>query len=573
MRQSNMFIPTLREVPSEAEIASHQLLLRGGYIRQIVSGVYSYLPLAHRVLLKIQQIVREEMNRAGAQELLMPAIQPAELWKETGRWDAYGPELMRLRDRHDREFALGPTHEEVITSIVRDAINTYKKLPINLYQIQTKYRDEVRPRFGVLRAREFIMKDAYSFDTDRDGLERSFQAMYEAYKRIFERCGVEFRAVEADAGAIGGSDTYEFMVLSEIGEDTIAFCQNCSYAANLEKAEVVIKETGSGEGIEDQQSLEKAHTPNSKSIEEVSDFLQVDKQRLIKTLLFKVDDRYVLALVRGDHEINDLKLKNLFAGNVIEMASEEDVKKILGVPAGFIGPVQIDREKVTIVADHAVRYIVNAVTGANEQDYHYINVNIERDFTVDRFADIRNITEKDECPKCGGSIRFTRGIEVGHVFKLGTKYSKALDASFLDEQGKKQTMLMGCYGIGISRTMQAIAEQLHDENGIQWPWSVAPFHIHVIPVNVKQDTQREAAEAIYQQLSEEGYDVLLDDRQERAGVKFNDADLIGIPIRITVGGKIDEGLVELKSRQTGEMKLVSVDGISAQVRELVKQLS
>ncbi len=573
MRQSNMFIPTLREVPSEAEIASHQLLLRGGYIRQIVSGVYSYLPLAHRILLKIQQIVREEMNRAGAQELLMPAIQPADLWKETGRWDAYGPELMRLKDRHDRQFALGPTHEEVITSIVRDAINTYKKLPVNLYQIQTKFRDEVRPRFGVLRAREFIMKDAYSFDTDREGLEKSFQAMYEAYKRIFERCGVEFRAVEADAGAIGGSDTYEFMVLSEIGEDTIAYCQSCSYAANLEKAEVVVKEPGTSEDVEDRKPLEKVHTPDSKTIEEVADYLKVDKQQLIKSLLFKVDGRYVLALVRGDHELNDVKLKNLFGGDVIEMATDDEVRQVLNAPAGFLGPVQMNTEEVTVAADHAVRYMVNAVTGGNEKDYHYVNVNIDRDFKVEHFADLRNITEDDSCPKCGDPIRFARGIEVGHVFKLGTKYSEALDASFLDEQGKKQTMLMGCYGIGISRTMQAIAEQLHDENGIQWPWSVAPFHIHVIPVNVKQDSQREAAETIYQQLSEEGYDVLLDDRQERAGVKFNDADLIGIPVRITVGGKIDEGLVELKSRRTGETQLVSINEISAQVRELVKQLS
>ncbi|MBO8170979.1 MAG: proline--tRNA ligase [Bacillaceae bacterium] len=572
MKQSRMFIPTLREVPAEAEIASHQLLLRAGFIRQLVSGVYTYLPLGYRVLRKIEQIVREEMNRAGAQELLMPAIQPAELWKETGRWDAYGPELMRLKDRHDRDFVLGPTHEEVITSLVRDHINTYKKLPLNLYQIQTKYRDEVRPRFGVLRSREFIMKDAYSFDVDREGLDKSFQAMYEAYQHIFTRCGVDFRAVEADAGAIGGSDTYEFMVLSDVGEDTIAYCRECSYSANLEKAEVRVKETGTQEGVEDPLPLEKVHTPDARTVEQIRDFFNISEQQIIKSLMYKVDEQYVLALVRGDHELNDLKLKNLFGGNVIEMATDRDVQTLMGTPTGFMGPVDVNRDKIKVVADHAVKYMVNAVTGANEQDYHYQNVNVERDFTVDQYADIRNITEKDQCPKCGGEIAFARGIEVGHVFKLGTKYSEAMGAKFLDENGKEQVMIMGCYGIGISRTMQAVAEQRHDEDGIQWPWTVAPFHIHLIPVNVKKDIQRETAEQLYQKLQDEGYEVLFDDRAERAGVKFKDSDLIGIPIRITIGGKIEEGLVEVKLRHNGEVYEIPVEELLTRLNKIVADL-
>lgn len=572
MRQKLLFLPTLRDVPAEAEIASHQLILKAGLMRQLVSGVYTYLPIGHRVLRKIMNIVREEMDQAGAQEILMPAMQPAELWKETGRWEAYGPELVRLKDRHERDFVLGPTHEEVVASLVRDDINSYKKLPINLYQIQTKYRDEVRPRFGVIRSREFIMKDAYSFDVDREGLDQSFQAMYDAYMRIFTRCGLEFRAVEADAGAIGGTGTYEFMVLTDIGEDTIAYCTGCSFAANMEKAEVVDKETGPGEGIEDLLALEKVYTPGMKTIEQITQFLGTSPEKVIKSLLYKLDGQYVLALVRGDHQINEAKLKNMFDANVVEMASENEIRELTGSPAGYIGPVGLVGNQLTIVADQAVKSMVNAVTGANEAEFHYLNGNPGKDFSVSKYGDLRNITESDRCPKCNGEVRFARGIEVGHVFKLGTKYSKPMNATYLDAQGKEQVIEMGCYGIGVSRTMQAIIEQLHDDNGIIWPWSVAPFHVHIVPVNMKEDVQREIAEKLYQDLAAEGYEVLLDDRPERAGVKFNDSDLIGIPIRITVGGKAADGMVEVKARKSGEKADVKLEDLSAYLQELSQTL-
>ncbi|MCP1355552.1 proline--tRNA ligase [Aneurinibacillus migulanus] len=568
MKQSKLFLPTLREVPAEAEIISHQLMVRAGLMRQLVSGVYTYLPLGYRVLRKVQQIVREEMDRADAQEISMPAIQPAELWQETGRWDAYGPELMRLKDRHNRDFVLGPTHEEVVTSLVRDNLNTYKKLPINLYQIQTKYRDEVRPRFGVIRSREFIMKDAYSFDTTREGLDKSYDSMYDAYTRIFTRTGLTFRAVEADAGAIGGKGTHEFMALSEIGEDTIAYCTSCDYAANLEKAEVVYKPAA--EESTSQIEMEKVSTPDVKTIEQLMNHFDMEARQMIKALVFKADDRFVVALIRGDHELNDIKLKNIVDANVLTMATEAEMSK-LGVPVGFVGPINLP-DDIEVYADSAVRDMKIAVTGANEKDYHYKNVVPERDFTVTAYTDLRNIIEGDECPRCGGHIAFARGIEVGHVFKLGTRYSEKMGAKFLDENGREQPMIMGCYGIGISRTVAACVEQNNDENGIIWPWSLAPFHIHVVPVNVKNDEQKQLAESLYEKLQNEGFEVLLDDRPERAGVKFKDADLIGLPIRITVGGKAGEGFVECKVRKTGESKDIHIDELMTYVKELADSL-
>jgi prolyl-tRNA synthetase len=564
LKQSNLFLPTLREVPTEAEIVSHQLMVRAGLIRQLVSGVYTYLPLGHRVLRKVQQIVREEMDRAGAQEISMPAIQPAELWQETGRWDAYGPELMRLKDRHNRDFVLGPTHEEVVTGLVRDNLNTYKKLPINLYQIQTKYRDEVRPRFGVIRSREFIMKDAYSFDTSRDGLDVSYQSMYDAYSRIFSRAGLTYRAVEADAGAIGGKGTHEFMALSDIGEDTIAYCTSCDYAANLEKAEVVYRQ-----GAEKQEAvggMEKVPTPDVKTIEQLMNHFHMEARQFIKALVFKADDRFVVALVRGDHELNDIKLKNVLDANVLTMASEAEMNE-LGIPIGFVGPFQLP-DTIEVVADFAVQDMTEAVAGANEKDYHYKNVTPGKDFAIKTYTDLRNIVEGDECPRCGGHIAFARGIEVGHVFKLGTRYSEKMGAKFLDVNGKEQPMVMGCYGIGVSRTVAACVEQNNDENGIIWPWTLAPYQIHVVPVNVKNDEQRQLAELLYEQLLAEGYEVLLDDRAERAGVKFKDADLIGLPIRITVGGKAAEEIVEVKVRKTGEALEIQTSELLERIKAL-----
>jgi prolyl-tRNA synthetase len=567
VKQSKLFLPTLRETPAEAEIASHKLMVRAGMMRQLASGVYTYLPLGYRVLRKVQQIVREEMDKAGAQEIVMPAIQPAELWKETGRWEAYGPELMRLKDRHNRDFVLGPTHEEVVTSLVRDNLNTYKKLPINLYQIQTKYRDEVRPRFGVIRSREFIMKDAYSFDTDREGLDVSYQSMYNAYSNIFSRAGLKFRAVEADAGAIGGKGTHEFMALSEIGEDTIAYCTSCNYAANLEQAEVVYNPDGNKK---DAAEMEKVATPDVKTIAQLMNHFDAEAREFIKAIVFRADDRFVMALVRGDHEVNDIKVKNLVDANVLEMATDKEIAD-LGLPLGFIGPVGLPKG-IEVIADTVVRDSVNAACGANEKDFHYMNATPGKDFQVSQYADLRNVVEGDECPRCGGHIAFARGIEVGHVFKLGTRYSEKMGAKFLDQNGKEQLMVMGCYGIGISRTVAACVEQNNDGDGIVWPWGLAPYQIHVVPVNVKNEDQRNLADSIYESLHKAGYEVLLDDRSERAGVKFKDADLIGLPVRITVGGKAGEGFVECKIRKTGETQEIHIDSLPDFVAEIKKSL-
>lgn len=563
MRQSSTLIPTLREVPADADIKSHQLLLRAGYMRQNASGVYSFLPLGKRVLQKVEQIVREEMDRAGSVELLMPALQQAELWQESGRWYSYGPELMRMKDRHGREFALGATHEEVITSLLRDEVKSYKRLPLNLYQIQTKFRDEKRPRFGLLRGREFIMKDAYSFHASQESLDEVYDKMFAAYSRIFERCGLNFRAVIADSGAMGGKDTHEFMVLSEIGEDTIAYSDTSSYAANVEMAPVVNTYEKSGEA---EKELTKVETPNQHSIEDVAAFLNVEATSCIKSLLFKVDDRFVLVLVRGDHEVNDIKVKNYFEASVVELATPEETKEALKCAVGSVGPIGVS-DSVEVVADHAVKAIANGVCGANEEGYHYTNVN-ERNFNA-TYEDFRFIQEGDQSPDGQGVIKFAKGIEVGHVFKLGTRYSEAMGATYLDENGRNQPMIMGCYGIGVSRTVAAIAEQFNDENGLLWPEAVTPYQVHVIPVNVKNDEQRELGEKLYNELLDNRFEVLLDDRQERAGVKFADSDLIGLPVRVTVGKRASEGIVEVKVRKTGESLEVSVDNLVSTVKELL----
>jgi prolyl-tRNA synthetase len=567
MRQQHYLAPTLRDVPADAEVISHQLMLRAGFIRQLASGVYTYLPLGQKVLRKVQEIVREEMDKAGAQEVLMPALHPAEIWKETGRWGVYGPELMRLKDRHDREFALGPTHEEVITGLIRDEVKSYKKLPMNVYQIQTKYRDERRPRFGVLRSREFIMKDAYSFNHSQESLDESYQKMYDAYSAIFTRCALNFRAVEADSGAIGGTDTHEFMVLSEIGEDTIAYSDHSDYAANIEKAIVITRDYKQVE-VPEVKEMESVDTPGIKTIDSLAQFLNVDPKQIIKSIAFQVDDQVVVALVRGDFECNETKIKNLFHADIVEMLPEDRVVKDLGSIPGFLGPIGLDGVK--IVADWSVKGMTSAVIGANQKDKHLLHASPERDFTIGDYHDLRNIVEGDPSPCGNGTIQFAEGIEVGHVFKLGTKYSEAMGATFLDENGKEQPVIMGCYGIGVTRTVAAIVEQNHDENGIIWPVSVAPFHIHLIVVNAKDDTQRELADQLYDSLQAKGYDVLYDDRNERPGVKFKDADLIGLPLRLTVGKKATENIIECKVRQSGDMDELAVDQLDVFLEEHLK---
>ena len=548
MKQSLTFIPTLREVPSDAEVKSHQVLLRAGFIRQNASGIYSYLPLARKVLFKIEQVIREELEAINAQELLMPAMQSAELWQESGRWEKYGPELMRFKDRHNRDFALGPTHEEVITTLVRDEIKSYKKLPLTLYQIQTKFRDEKRPRFGLLRGREFIMKDAYSFHASRESLDATYEDMYRAYSNIFTRLGLNFRAVIADAGSIGGKGTHEFMVLSDIGEDTIAYSDSSDYAANIEMAEVVVDYKLSEEEM---LELEKVATPDVKTIEEVSNFLNVPASNCIKSLVFKIDGELVVVLARGDHEINDIKLKNALDADSVELAEEAEIKELLGCTVGSIGPVKLPIN-VKVIADNAIKSIRNGVAGANEDGFHYMNVNPERDFAINTYEDIRFIQVGDPSPDGQGVIKFAEGIEVGHIFKLGTTYSEKMNALYLDEQGKTQPFIMGCYGIGVSRILAAVAEQFQDEKGFVWPKQLAPYDVHLVPVNTKDEAQVQLADDLYGLLKSYRYDVLYDDRAERAGVKFADADLIGLPVRVTIGKKAAEGLVEVKFRESGE---------------------
>lgn len=562
MRQSQLFAPTLRETPTEAEIVSHQLLLRAGMIRKSAAGIYTYLPLAQRVLSKIMRIIREEMDREGCQELAMPIVQPAEIWRESGRWDVYGDEMFRLQDRHDREFCLGPTHEEMITTVVKNDVRSYRDLPLRLYQIQNKYRDEIRPRFGLMRGREFIMKDMYSFDVDEAGLEESYQAMYRAYNRIFSRCGLQFRPVEADSGAIGGNASQEFMVLAENGEALIVYCDTCNYAANIEKAisQVVV------DGEVTVKPLEKVATPHQKTIDEVSGFLNIDPSQTIKTLFYGTENGYIAVLVRGNDQVNEVKLGNLIEGNKLYLASAEEINQVFGLPVGFVGPVNLD-PRIKVFADELVGKMHQAVVGANEAGYHLINVEPERDFGAVTYADLRVVKAGETCPRCQGILQEARGIEVGQIFKLGTKYSKALNATFLDESGKSRLMIMGCYGIGVSRTMAATIEQNYDDNGIKWPLAIAPYQVHLIPVS---GDQLEVADNLYNQLADQGVEVLIDDRNERPGVKFKDSDLIGIPLRITVGPKgLAQGEVEVKYRQDGTEERWPLDQVVERVKEFI----
>ncbi|MDQ7093372.1 proline--tRNA ligase [Desulfosporosinus sp. PR] len=570
MRVSQLLNPTLREVPAEAEIISHQLMLRAGLIRKSAAGIYTYLPLGLRVLKKIETIVREEMDIKGGQEVLMPIVQPAELWQESGRWDVYGEEMFRLKDRHQREFCLGPTHEEIITDLVRGEVRSYKQLPLLLYQIQNKYRDERRPRFGLMRGREFIMKDLYSFDRDEAGLDISYKKMYDAYCRIFSRCGLAYRPVEADAGAIGGTGgTHEFMVLADSGENSVVYCPSCHYAANVEKAECQPQVIESADAEVPRQLV---HTPGVKTIEEAAAFLKVPKTQLVKSLLYQGDDKVFLVLVRGDRELNEIKLNNALGGFVsLQLASPEVVQQLLSCGPGSVGPVEAP-ETLMVVADQEVALMENAVCGANKENYHLVGIMPKKEFRIDHVYDLRTIIPGEACSNCGTPLKEARGIEVGQVFKLGTKYSKALGATFLDENGIEKPCVMGCYGVGVSRTMAAAIEQNYDDLGITWPIPIAPYHCILVPISTKDAQVVETAERLYQELQNLGVEVILDDRDERAGVKFKDADLVGYPLRITIGSKtLANGQVELKERKGGETKLVPVEEAAARVKEIIKK--
>ena len=554
MKMSKLLVPTLREVPAEAEIVSHQLMLRAGMIRRLAAGIYSYLPLGLRTLRKVEQIVREEMDRAGAQELLMPALLPAESYQASGRWEVFGESMFKLHDRWGRDFCLGPTHEELFTETVLNEVRSYKEYPLTLYQIQTKYRDEGRPRFGLMRGREFVMKDAYSFDLTQEGLDRSYKAMYDAYCRIFTRLGLDFTIVDADSGAMGGSGSQEFMVKSPVGEDGIAYCDHCGYAANYEKAECIPAEKPFDS---DEKELGKVHTPNAHTIEELTSFMGTEPYVFAKTILYKADDKYIAAMVRGDREINEVKLKNLVgATDDLELAEPAIVRELTNAEVGFAGPIGLE---IPVYADKEVEMMKNFIVGANETDYHYENVNIGRDFKPTLVADIRLIETGDACPRCGEAIKTAQGIEVGHIFKLGTKYSDALGLKALDENGKMSQVIMGCYGIGVTRCISAAIEQNYDENGIIWPDAIAPYQVSVVPVNSKDEEQMKAAEEIYTKLLSSGIEALLDDRNERPGVKFKDSDLIGVPVRIVVGKKIGEGIVEYKERTAKEAEMRTID--------------
>lgn len=577
MRLSEMHLKTLREVPSEAELASHILLLRTGMIRKLVSGVYGFMNMGYRSVRKIEDIIRQEMDAKGGQEILMSAVQQAELWQESGRWYAYGPELWRLKDRNGREFCLGPTHEEIFTDIARADITSHRQLPVNLYQIQTKYRDEARPRFGLMRSREFIMKDAYSFDKDDEGLDESYKKMFSAYERIFKRCGLDCRPVEADSGAIGGSNSHEFTAISEVGESEIAFCESCDMAATLERAEVVdAKPTGSEK---DFLPMEDVHTPDSKTIEDVAKYLGISEDKTMKALLFITynedgeKDKYVAAFVRGDRELNMTKLINALGipEHAIEFADEKEMSAVTGCVGGFTGPVGL--HDCIVVVDSELPGQVNLVAGANKAEYHTKNVNYGRDYKADILVDLKTLREGDACPVCGKPVKTARGIEVGQVFKLGTKYSESMGAYYKDENQKEKPIVMGCYGIGVTRTLAAVVEQHHDENGIIWPISVAPYHCIITLINPKDDVQKELAESIYNSLQGMGVEVLLDDRTERPGVKFKDADLLGIPIRITVGKLAGEGQVEYKLRRDENKTVLSAEEAVAAATQLVSQES
>jgi prolyl-tRNA synthetase len=572
MKMSKLFVQTLREFPSDAEVVSHKMLARAGYIKKLAPGVYSFMPLMWRVLKKVENIVREEMDRAGAQELITPFVQPKELWEESGRWEVYGKELMRLRDRHDREMCLGPTAEEVITSIARDGLKSYKNLPCNLYQIQEKFRDEVRPRYGLLRGREFIMKDAYSFDTNEDGLEKEYQNMAEAYKRIFERCGLETKMVQSDSGAIGGSVSHEFMVITDTdaGENDVFYCDNCDYSANSNHAVSKLPEAVTDGGFSKPEIVD---TPNTTSIEELCSFLHIPATVILKTLVYIADKKPVLALIRGDKTVEETKLMNAVGAIDIRIASPAEIEELMvnkgfNASKGFIGPVGMDG--VTIIADETVKDLKNFVVGVNQADKHLVGANLGVDVRVEKFVDIRLVEKGEICPQCGKPLNVTKGIEVGNIFKLGTKYSKPMNAVFTDVDGKTKPFVMGCYGIGITRTAAAAIERHHDDYGIKWPLAIAPYHVIVVPVNTKDELQVSTAQKIYDELLKAGIEVVLDDRDERAGVKFKDADLIGFPYRVNVGKTIQEGNVELKNRSTGDLNVLTPDEAVKKLVEVIK---
>jgi prolyl-tRNA synthetase len=553
MKQSQIFIPTLRETPSDADVVSHQLMLRAGYIRQISSGVYSYLPLAWRVIQNIENIIREELNAIGGTEMSLPALIPADLWQESGRYETYGPEMMKLKDRHDRDFLLGPTHEETFTKLIRDDIKSYKKLPLHLYQIQTKYRDEKRPRFGLLRSREFLMKDSYTFHDSNESLDEAYSEIWQAYENIFNRLGLNYRSIIADAGSMGGRESIEFIAMSDsdVGEDTIAYSTEGDYAANIEMATSKFKERTN---TEVQLEKEIIDTPNTTTIDELAQFLEVKHTKLLKSVLLVADgEKPVLAIVRGDHEVNEIKVRMAVEAETIEAATDVEIVDLFGgIPAGYVGPVDLP-EEVTIVADRYVKNMVNAVTGANQVEKHYINVTPGRDFEPDLYTDIRLVQEGDLAPDGNGKLKFTTGIEIGHIFKLGTRFSETMDATVLDQNGRPVPVIMGSYGIGISRLLSAITEQYADDKGLNWPASVSPFDVHIVPIKYTNEHQKALTDEITDLFKAEGYEVLVDDRKERAGVKFTDAELMGIPIRITVGKKAEDGIVEVTIRRTGEM--------------------
>jgi prolyl-tRNA synthetase len=556
MRYSQMLLPTTKETPSEAEVVSHQLLLRGGFIRKLTSGIYTYLPLGLAAIQKVAQIVREEMNRAGAQELLMPMVQPADLWRESGRWQKYGTELLRFVDRHERESCLGPTHEEVITDLARRELQSYRQLPKNLYQIQTKFRDEIRPRFGLMRGREFIMKDAYSFDVSNEAAEESYRKMYDAYHRIFTRCGLDFRAVEADTGTIGGSFSHEFMVLARTGEDTLVICEQCDYAANVEKARVVLSDRENNRPAQTQE-LRKVATPGMKKVENVAAFLNVQPKNIIKTMIYIADGEPVAALVRGDREVQPVKLKNLLGATEVELGDDQRVYDMTKLPVGYLGPVNLP---IRMVADQEVMAMTDCVCGANEKQYHLTGVQPGRDFQSAVTGDLRQIADDDSCPSCGGQLRLTEGIEVGHIFKLGTAYSDMMHATFQDSEGQEKSLVMGCYGIGVSRVVAAAIEQNHDENGIVFPLPIAPFQVIILNLGVNSEKITAAADKLYGDLQQRGIEVLYDDRDERPGSKFKDADLIGTPYRVTVGKIFEkEGKVEIRQRRNGSTETVAIE--------------
>ncbi|KUK10535.1 MAG: Proline--tRNA ligase [Clostridia bacterium 41_269] len=571
LRASEYFTPTLREIPSEAEIPSHQLLLKAGMVRKAAAGIYTYLPMGYRVIEKIMKIIREEMNKAGGQELLLPILQPAGIWKESGRWDVYGEEMFRLKDRHGRDFCLGPTHEEIITILVRTEVSSYKQLPLLLYQIQNKYRDEKRPRFGPIRGREFIMKDLYSFDRDEAGMKRSYEKMYQAYINVFNRCGLKYKIVEADTGAIGGNKSHEFIALADTGEAEIVYCDKCDYAANVEIAPCKPSPPKAVKNVSF-NNKELVHTPGLQSIEEVSQYLKIDPEYMIKSLIYEADGEIICVLIRGDRQINEIKLKNKLGCSNLYLAEENDFSKY-NIVKGYVGPLGLkDKNNIKIIADLEIPLMDYAVVGANRKDYHYVGVNPQRDIDIDEILDIRFVEEGEPCPNCSGTLHKTRGIEVGQIFQLGDKYSDALNAVFTDENGKAQKILMGCYGIGVSRTMAAAIEQNHDKDGIIWPISIAPFHVVIIPVSEKDEKMMNAAEKIYKDLNSLGIEVMLDDRDERAGVKFKDADLIGYPYRITVGKKtISDNTVDVKSRLSGEEVTVKLNEVGSYIKSLISE--